>query len=170
MAILGMSKSEYDYYVDQLREAMALIGQEALLYQVDTEEKDLYRDPELTYKKPVTVGLIFEENPRPILKQLNWLTEDEELPYVVHIVALATNKEPVIVRENMKIRIRSKMGLESDRFFNVSKVNANHIDPVTWICKLTPYRERVDFVPETEEHEDVREEGKEDTSYGYLKV
>lgn len=170
MAILGMSQKEYDYYVDQLREAMALIGQEAYLYQVDTEEKDLYRDPDVTYEKPVTIGLIFEENPRPILKKLNWLTEDEELPYVAHIVALATNKEPVIVRENMKIRIKSKYGLQADRVFNVSKVNGNHINPVTWICKLTPYREKVDFIQETSEHDDMREEGKQDTSYGYLNV
>lgn len=170
MAILGMSQTEYDYYVDQLREAMALIGQDAILYQVETEAKDLYRDPSVTYKEAVNIGLIFEENPKPILKQLNWLTEDEELPYVAHIVALATNKEPIIVRENMKIRVKSKYGLQADRVFVVSKVNANHIDPVTWICKLVPYREKVDFNQETEEHEDIREEGKQDTSYGYLSI
>jgi hypothetical protein len=170
MAILGMIQTEYDYYVDSLREAMALIGQEAILYQVDVEEKDLYRDPSVTYKEAVNIALIFEENPRPILKQLNWLTEDEELPYVAHIVALASNKEPIVVRENMKIRIPSKYGLETDRVFVVTRVNGNHIDPVEWVCKLVPYRERVDVKPETPEYDRVRVEGKQDTSYSYLTV
>lgn len=170
MSILGMSQKEYDYYVDQVRESMALIGQEAILYQVDTEEKDLYRDPSTTYKDAVKIALVFDDNPKPILKKHNWLTEDEELPYVAHIVALATNGEPVVVRENMKIRVKSKLGLKSDRVFLVSRVVGNHIDPITWICKLTPYREKVDMNPDTCEYEDMREEGKQDTSFGYLNV
>lgn len=171
MAILGMSQVEYDYYVDQLREAMALIGQKAYLYQVDVEIKDLYRDPDVIYKDAVEIGLIFEDNPKPILKKMNWLTEDEELPYVAHIVALSSNKEPVVVSENMKIIIPSVYGLQTNRVFIVSKVIGNHIDPVTWICKLVPYREKVDIEPESPEHyNEVREEGNKDTSYGYLNI
>lgn len=171
MAILGMSQVEYDYYVDQMREAMALIGQKAYLYQVDTEIKDLYRDPDITYKDAVEIGLVFEDNPKPTLKKMNWLTEDEELPYVAHIVAVGANKEPIEIAENMKIVIPSVYGLKTNRVFVVSRVNGNHIDPVMWICKLVPYREKVDIAPETTDRfETVREEGGTDTSYGYLKV
>lgn len=169
MAILGMSQKEYDYYVDQMREAMHLIGQEAYLYQVDMEVKDLYRDPDIIYKDAVKIGLIFEDNPKPILKQMNWLTEDEELPYVAHIVALSSNKEPVEVTENMKVLIPSVYGLNTVRVFLVSRVTGNHIDPVTWICKLVPYREKIDIDPSTPEYDEKREEGS-DTSYGYLNV
>lgn len=171
MSRLGMSPGEYNYVLDNIREAFDLIGQEAILSEVDHEVKDLYRDPATTYKDEKLIGLIFEDNPRPILKKMNWLIEDEELPYVVHIVALATNREPVVVTENMKITIPSVYGVNTVRTFIVTRVTGNSIDPLTWICKLVPYREKIDMIPETPgviDHEKVSNPS--DVGINYLNI
>lgn len=170
MARLGMSTEEYAFYIGQIREAFDLIGQEAWLYQVKTEEKDLYRDPTIEHKEVKKIGLVFEENPKPILKKMNWLTEDEELPYVAYIVALASDDTPIKITEYMKVRIQSKLGLESDRLFVVSKVTGNSIDPLVWICKLVPYRYKVDINSETERYDSRLGEEKKETGYNYLRV
>lgn len=170
MALLGFSQTEYEYYVDQYRESMKLIGQDAWLYEVAVERKDLYRDPDLLYKKPRKISLVFEENPKPILKRNNWLTEDEELPYIAYVVAVDDEGKPVEVRQYMKIRVVSKYGLRTDRFFIVSRVTGNHIDPLMWICKLVPYREQLDLDPSTEKLEVVEDLDNTETSFGYLKI
>ena len=78
MARLGMSPEEYDYWVSNLSEAFDLIGQDAELYQVAEIDKDMYNDVELLkHFTPRKIGLIFEDNPRPILKKYNWLMEYE---------------------------------------------------------------------------------------------
>ena len=66
MGLLNMNEKEYNYYVDNIAEAFKLIGQDAKLYQVLTEDKDLYRDPSLTHKRYVEIGCIFEDNPKPL--------------------------------------------------------------------------------------------------------
>ena len=45
MASLGMTASEYQLYVTNITEAFKLIGQDALLYQVESDNKDMYDDP-----------------------------------------------------------------------------------------------------------------------------
>lgn len=170
MAILGLTQGEYDYFVGDLRESMALIGQDALLYQVGTAVEDLYGDPTVSYQEARKVSVIFDDNPRPILKKYNWYTEDKDLPFVAHIVALDSEEQPLVIVEKMILRIPSVYGLITERCFIVTHVVGNAIDPWEWICTLVPYREKVDIVQETEEYDQVQPVPDRKTSFGYLKV
>lgn len=170
MGRLTMSKEEYQYYVDNIREAFDLIGQKALLFEIDQEVTDLYRDKTQLYREGKEISLIFEDNPKPILKKFNWLTEDEENPIVVHIVAKATDGTPLEIRENMKIVLFSELGLDTRRAFKVSKVTGSSLDPLTWICKLVPYRYKQDIDVESKGYQSKRDEKGNDTDFSYLKI
>ena len=169
MGRLTMTKSEYNYMVDNIREAFDLIGQKAVLFEVDSEIKDIYRDADVIYKDGKEISLIFEDNPKPILKKFNWMTESDELPIVANIVALANDGTPIEVRENMKVLLMSELGLKTQRMFLVSRVTANSIDPLVFICKLVPYRYKVDVDVETEGYQPTLTE-KNDVGFSYLKV
>lgn len=169
MALLGMTPEEYDYMVSNMSEALKLIGQDAMLYQVYDIEKDFYNDTEslelLSHRK---IGLIFEDNPKPVLKKFNWLTEEEEIPYIAYICSKDSNQEPLVVQDRMLIRIKTNLGIESDRIFQITSVRGNSVDPLYWICKLVPYRNKVDFRPETKKVDSTRVD-KNDVNYSYLK-
>ena len=168
MGQLGMTLKEYDYYIENLAEAFMLIGQEAKLYQVLVEEKDMYHDPSLEYGDYVNVGVIFEDNPKPILKKYNWFVEDEELPFVCYLVAKDNDGEPVDVRENCILEIPSKYGLETERRFLTISVRGSSIDPLAWICKLVPLRNKIDMIPATLET-DTKLKPQDDVGFSYLK-
>ena len=142
MPILGLTPTEYEYYLLTYAEAFELIGQDAFLYPVDVEVKDIYRDPDLLYKKPVHISIIFEESPTAFLRKNNWVIEDDELePYMAYMVGFDNERRPIEVRENMKVRVVSNLGYHFDKIFNVEKVNLNHLNHFVYSCKLTPYRE-----------------------------
>jgi hypothetical protein len=168
MAQLGMSPEEYDYMVSCYSEACKLVGQDAKLFPVDSEVKDIYLDPTVTYKDVRDVGVLFENNPKPILKKLNWLTEDEELPFVCYVVAKDRSLKSFEVTENMVLVVPSVYGLVTERKFVVSHVRGTSIDPLAWICKLVPYRTKLDLDTSTEEIDSTLA-GKNDVNYGYLK-
>ena len=108
MGKLNSNLNEHNYMVNSIREAFTLIGQPAYLYQVDTEDRDLYYDPELTYKDAIKVSVIFETNPQPLLKKFNWLTDSEQqTPYVANIVSLADDGSTLKIQENMKLLLLS---------------------------------------------------------------
>lgn len=58
MPILALTDTEYDYYVQTLREEYELIGQDGYLYQVDVDIVDLYQDPQTLYKKPTKICMV----------------------------------------------------------------------------------------------------------------
>lgn len=167
MAQLGMTQREYDYWVDNMTEAVKLIGQDARLFQVDVENKDLYKDLYLKHRKSVDIGVIFEDDPKPVIKRMNWLLETEELPYVVYIVAKDRGMKPLEIRENMLIEVDSVYGLKTTRVFRVSNVKGTSIDPIMWICKLVPHRPKVDLAPE-EPGNQTSLKRKDDTNFAYL--
>lgn len=170
MARLGMSPEEYDYWVSNLSEAFDLIGQDAELYQVAEIDKDMYNDVELLkHFTPRKIGLIFEDNPRPILKKYNWLMEDEEIPYVAYLCSKDSSQKSLEVREYMIVRVKSNYGLESDRLYQVTSCRGSSIDPLYWICKLVPYRNKVDMVPDTKKIDSTRVR-KNDTNFAYLNL
>lgn len=170
MARLGMSPEEYDYWVSNLSEAFDLIGQDAELYQVAEIDKDMYNDVELLkHFTPRKIGLIFEDNPRPILKKYNWLMEDEEIPYVAYLCSKDSSQKSLEVREYMIVRVKSNYGLESDRLYQVTSCRGSSIDPLYWICKLVPYRNKVDMVPDTKQIDSTRVR-KNDTNFAYLNL
>lgn len=169
MGFLTMTEAEYQYYVDNMRESFSLIGQEAILYQVESEFKDLYNDREQVYKDGKEISLVFEGNPKPVLKKYNWVAEGEEA-LVAHVVALANDGTPIEIRENMKILIKSTLGLETEKMFKVSKVMGNHIPPITWICMLVPYRYKTDIDTEKSGYQSIRDNKGLDTDTSFLKV
>lgn len=169
MASLGMTQKEYDYWVDNYAEAAKLIGEEAKLLQVESEYKDLYYDPDRTYKDSRDIGVLFEENPKPILKKMNWFQEDESLPYLAYVVAKDNELEPLEIKEGMIILLRSKYGLITDRRFLVTDVRGTSINPLGYLCKLVPDRERVDFDETTPEIEHSYRKPN-DVNYGYLNI
>lgn len=170
MARLGMSPEEYDYWVSNISEAFDLIGQDAELYQVAEIDKDMYNDVDiLKHFTPRNIGLIFEDNPRPVLKKFNWLTEEEEIPYVAYLCSKDSSQRSLEVQEYMVVRVLSNYGLESERLFQVSSCRGSSIDPLFWICKLVPYRNKVDMVHETRQIESTRVR-KNDTNFAYLDI
>lgn len=170
MARLGMTPEEYDYWVSNISEAFDLIGQDAELYQVAEIDKDLYNDVEyFKHFTPRKIGLIFEDNPKPVLKKFNWLMEEEEIPYVVYLCSKDSSQRSLVVQEHMIVRVESVLGLESERLFQVSSCRGSSIDPLFWICKLVPYRMKVDFNPDTKEIEPTRVR-KNDTNFAYLNI
>lgn len=169
MPVLGMSDKEFDFYQHSMSEAVRLIGQDALLFPVGVLKEDLYSDKTVTYKGARKIGLLFDTNPRPILKKFQWLTEDEELPYLAYIVPMDYKDVPFTVQEQMVIRIASERVLESERNFLVTNVRGVTLDPLMWICKLVPHRPKIDMNPTTPQVESTRVP-KTDTGFSYLTV
>lgn len=168
MAVLGMSDKEFEFYQRSISEAVRLIGQDALLFPVGFVTEDLYSDKDIDYEGVRKIGLIFDSNPKPILKKFQWLTEEEELPYLAYIVPLDHDNEEFIAQENMLIQIASERVLKSERTFLVTNVRGVTLDPLMWMCKLVPHRPKVDMDPETPYIESTVAP-KTDTGYSYLR-
>lgn len=169
MAELMMVDREFDQYQRYYAEALKLIGQDAYLFPADSVEEDMYFDKSVSYSDARHIGLIFESNPRPILKRYNWLTEDEELPFLAYIAPLDNNEDGFEVRDQMKIQINSKRVISSERFFIVQKVRGSSIDPLMFICSLTPYRPKVSMRPDLEGYHSTVN-GVNEAGYTYLRT
>lgn len=170
MGLLTQTSDEYQYYVDNIREAFMLIGQEAILYEVDGETLDMYWDPELYHKEGKPISLIFESKPKPILDRFSWRTESNETPYIAHIVAKADNGDPIEVRKHMLVELKSKYGLVEHKLFMVMNVAGSSIDPLTWICNLTPYRFKADIAPDVPGYQEQKDVKNKDTDFTYLRT
>lgn len=170
MGLLTMTEEEYQYYVDNIREAFDLIGQKAILFQIDQEVKDLYQDKEQLYREGKIISLVFEDNPKPTLKKFNWLTEDDNNPIVAHIVAKASDGDSLEIRDGMKILLISEHGLRTARAFKVANVVGSSIDPLTWICKLVPYRYKEDVDQQTSGYQSKLDSKELDTDFSYLRT
>lgn len=168
MALLGMSDLEFEFHQRSITEAVRLIGQDAYLFPVNSSEEDLNSDKDIVYEGARKIGLLFDSNPKPILKKFQWLTEEEDLPYVAYIVPFDHNNIEFEVTEHMLVRIDSKRVLNSERVFLVTNVRGVTLDPLMWMCKLVPYRPKVDMRPGTGKYEPTLNP-KTDTGFTYLR-
>ena len=168
MAFLGMSDKEFEFHQKSISEAVRLIGQDAFLFPVNSVSEDIYSDKIVDYEGVRRIGLLFESDPKPILKKFQWLTEEEDLPYVAYIVPLDHEDKEFVAQENMLIRIASNRVLKSERTFLVTNVRGVTLDPLMWMCKLVPYRPKVDMNPSTPSVESTVVP-KTDTGFSYLK-
>ena len=141
MGKLFMDATEHEFWEEEIAEAARLLGQECKLYQVDIIDEDINRDTKVSYKEPVSINILFEDNPKPKLKKLGWLTETDDLPYLAYITSLDDNYERVKVDKYAKITVLNNLG-EVD--LQISEVSGSEIDPLFWICKLVPYRYNFD--------------------------
>ena len=162
MGLLYMDDVEHELHIEYLAEAAKLLGQEALLYQVDTKECDLHHDKDVTYKDPVKFNFLLEHNPTPILKKLNWFSEDDELPYIGYLTNLDDNYQKVVIDKECLLEIRTTQVDEvSTNKFVITSVRGSKLNPLFWICKLVPYREKTEMRPVKDP------EAPQDTSLGY---
>lgn len=153
MGLLDMSRSELKLQTKFITEAAKLRGQKCLLYQIDSIESDLHNDKDIIYKNPVLINILFDENPKTILKKMNWFSEDDELPYVAYLTNMDKNYSDIVVSKHCLVETKSIQVEQSERTrFLISEVRGNSIDPVYWICKLVPYRPK-SVRTEVQDHE-----------------
>lgn len=145
---LMMNDREFLEYQRMYSEACRLIGQPATLYVNKNYDTDLYHDKFVEHEGGRAIGIIFEQSPMPILKQFNWMSEEDEIPYVVYMVPLDSFETPFVVEEQMIVALESTRNIQSTKLFRVNKVKGSSIDPLMFICNLAPYRAPVDFQPE----------------------
>lgn len=146
MGLLYQGKSERNLSTKFIAEAAHLLGQEANLFQIDSEIRDINNDPHITYHEAVPVNILFEDNPKPILKKYGWFTEDDDLPYIAYITRYGKDYQNVYIRENCIVEIYEHQNEDDknlDRRFIITNCRGNMIDPLYWICKLAPYRDEV---------------------------
>lgn len=167
MGKLSMSQEEYEYYVSTLSEGFSLMGQDALLYQVKDYDKDAFSsDIKSTYEEPVKISILFEENPKPVLKLMNWLEDVKDSSYIVYVPTKLEDGSVLKITDKVIFKITSQYGLYASKSFIANKVQGNNIDPTLWICQVSPYiknnispTQNKDFKISTYEKDDLDLEG-----------
>lgn len=164
MGLLYMNQSEHELWEELVAESAKMLGQECLLYQIDTSNPDLNRDTHVTYKEPVRVNILFEENPKPVIKKMGWQTENDDLPYVAYITNLDDDYSRIVIEKDVKISVPNNLG-EVDLL--VSNVVGSKINPLFWTCKLVPYRynldnDEVDKNPDDYDNASITDSGEDD--------
>ena len=76
---------EYLYRSANMAESHWLLGTEVTFYPCVKYTRDIANDPHPVFGHPVKINIIFDDNPKAKLRKLNWLAEDEALPYLVSI-------------------------------------------------------------------------------------
>lgn len=148
MGLLYMSDTEHELHVTYIAEAAKLLGQEALLYQIDSKQCDLHHDKDVVYKDPVKINFLLEHNPTPILKKYNWYSEDDELPYIGYLTKLDDSYQDVSIEKDCIVETHTaQIDTKTDNKFIITSVRGSKIHPLFWICKLVPYRDKTDKRP-----------------------
>lgn len=160
MALLGMNSNEHNLWELYITEATKLHGQKCKLYLIEEKVKDLNHDPNVTYKDPIDFNILFESNPKPILKKMGWYIEDDDLPYVAYLTSYANKHDRIELRKETKISIPNIQGISE---FTISDIRGSKINPLFWICKLVPYRYNVDN-PRVDLHPDDYKDASVDQS------
>lgn len=168
MAWLDMSKMEFEYWLESYSEAFYMRGQDAQLYQAKTVQKDEYLDLNVDYEDAVDIGVMFVDNPKPILKANNWIIEDADLPYVCYMVTKDRHMDNVEIVQDMRVVIPSTYGVVTARQFIVTNVRGISIDPLLWLCSLAPCRVRksIEKPSSTQKESELY---KTDLGRGYIK-
>ena len=162
MGLLDMSRSELKLHMKFITEAAKLRGQPCKLYQIAEATRDLHNDKDIKYMDPVEINILFEDNPKTILKKLNWFNEDEDLPYVAYLTNMDKNYADVLVTKDCKLEVSSIQVEQSESTqFLISSVKGSNINPAFWICKLVPYR------PKSSMNEVKDPEAPNNTDMGY---
>ena len=134
-----------NYYV----EAMDLIGQDCQIKFV-TKEKDMYNDYDIEVTMTVEAGLLYEENPKPLIESFGWHLEDDELPFVAYLAIKDREYQEMEIQKGIYIVVEGKE-------FEVTRVRADYVSNLVWIVTMVPRRFREKDVP------------KANTGYSYLK-
>lgn len=76
---------EYLYRSANLSEAHWLYGTLVDFYPCLSYARDVSNDPHPVWSHPEKINIYFEENPKAKLRKLNWLADDENLPFLAYI-------------------------------------------------------------------------------------
>lgn len=76
---------EYLYRSAMFSESHWLLGTEVTFYPCVSYTRDIANDPHPIFGHPIKINIVFDDNPKAKLRKLNWLAEDENLPYLVSI-------------------------------------------------------------------------------------
>lgn len=165
MGLLYMASQEHELNVKFIAEAAKLLGQECWIYQPLTITSDIQQDRAVTYKTKVKANILFESNPQPVLKNYNWISEDDTLPYIAYITNLDDNYEDIVIERDCIVEVpQAQMNEVSNKKFIITFLKGSKINPLFWTCKLVPYREKVEGTPV------VDEEAPNNSEMGYTYV
>ena len=149
MGYLSPVLAEKERHQVLVNEGFFLHGVPCKLYQVANITRDINRDPsDIVYSIPVDIDVMPEEFPRKTLKNLGWITEDDEnLPFIVHFPVKDRNNNNIVLARYCKVVFPTVLALYEDRNFIITRVKSDGIDVIYWTCKLVPERKLVDVEP-----------------------
>lgn len=127
----------------QFKEGTEHTGVKAKYYEVLTEEKNIYNDYLVRYKKAIELYVIPDESPKiNVLKSLGWYVEEDEFkPFLVYFSLWAGETDYVLnVIENSLIEFNLLGGVNGNAKFLISKKQMDSLYGVYWVCKCVPYR------------------------------
>ena len=132
-------------------EAAETMGCTALFYELkdNTYTKDFYNDPNTIYKAPITLEVLFDENPKvKVLKNLGWYNEDEEIrPLLIYLpIYRNVDKDLLNVMENCLIEL-VYFGVNKKASFRIQAKRLDSLFGNYWICKCCPER-NIQFNPD----------------------
>lgn len=79
---------EHLYEKANLAEANWLMGTECLFTPCLSYTRDIGSDPHPVMGEPISINIVFDDNPKSTLEKRNWLAEGEELPYLAYISSI----------------------------------------------------------------------------------
>ncbi len=124
-------------------EAMYSTGITVEYYKCCENRPDFYQDPDCKWDSAITMGAIFEDNPKiKILKDLGWFTEDEEIrPMIIYLPMYKdwTAKDVFDIKSNSLIKV-NYFGQSSPSEFRITDKRMDSVYGCYWICKLAPER------------------------------
>lgn len=157
MGILSMSQLEHNHYIESMMEASKLLGQECKIYTVKNRVDDINSDPYIEYNYPINYNILFESQPKPILKKLGWYTNDDsDAPYIAYITSLSDNYKSFQLDRYSVIEVPYVQLDSGVSKFVISEIRGNSINPIYWVVKLVPYvynldSEKVNMNPDNED-------------------
>ena len=130
----------YYGYNKQFVEAANLRGIACTFHQVDTETYTDLADKHYTYKGPIVMNILFEENPKArFLESLGWLPEgDKNMPKLIWLPVLGPDLEPLKVSQGAIVDIYNE-ALEQEVKFMVEDIRGP-LKRTYFLAKLTPFR------------------------------
>lgn len=167
MGLLSMSQLEHNQWIEYMAESARLMGQECKLYTVKKRVDDINSDPYVEYNSPIPYNILFESQPKPVLKRLGWYNQDDDIPYIAYITALSDNYKSIKLTKYSVIEVPYVQIESSTSKFVITELKGNKINPLFWTVKLVPYTYNLES-PKVNTNPEV-EDDKSDTTNSYLK-
>jgi hypothetical protein len=128
-------------------QASQAVGCTAIYHELVNVEEDLYNDPTTKYFPPVTLEVLFDENPKvKMLREFGWYNEDDEIrPLLVYLPIYKNHQKDLLnVQEHTLIEL-VYMGVSKTAWFRITAKRLDSLFGNYWICKCAPER-RIEFI------------------------